>query len=378
MLLPRAKFLPFLLVLLFLTAFSVNAQSGKVTPTPTPTPEVEDDDTERVFTDEIKLNISAFDSRGKFYSGVRAEDLVISEDGVLHQATSVRRIPANVLIVLDTGGEDRQAKDFKTTRETAKALIRSLQPGDSVALLEYNDKAEIIAEWTSDKEQLYQILDKNLKFGNRSRFVEALNLAAKFFAKSDLENRHLVLISDGLDSTSNDDEKSAAIRNLLTTDINVHIFSYTKLELNVVQQRRKSVTYGGTKRPELPPGAGIPVQGQTQTRPIVTINTDRAMIKKIKERGEALEKSEKSLVELSENTNGIIFLPESREEMIEKTEFLAQNIDSQYVVTYTPKRPLSEVRTPEERNIQITSRRDGLEIVAKRKLVVKPENVKRQ
>ena len=304
---------------------------------------------------------------------MRVEDLVISEDGILHQATSVRRIPANVLIVLDTGGEDRQAKDFKTTRETAKALIRNLQPGDSVALLEYNDKAEIIAEWTNDKEQLYQILDKNLKFGRRSRFVEALNLAAKFFGNSDLENRHLVIISDGLDSTSNDDERNAAIRNLLTTDINVHIFSYTKLELDVVQQRKKSVTYGGTKRPELPPGADIPIQGQTKTVPLITINTDRAMIKKIKERGESLEKSEKSLVELSENTNGIIFLPESREEMIEKTEFLAQNIDSQYVVTYTPKRPLSEVRTTEERTIQITSRRDGLEIIAKRKLIVKPE-----
>lgn len=372
--LTRAKFFLFVTAFLFLSVFSANAQSGKVTPKPTPTPPVEDeDDTERVFTDEIKVNITAFDKNGKFYSGVRAEDLVISEDGTLNQATSVRRIPANVLIVLDTGGEDRQAKDFRTTRETAKALIKSLQPEDSVALLEYNDKAEIIAEWTNNKEQLYEILDKNLKFGRRSRFVEALNLAVKFFKNSDLENRHLVLISDGLDSTSSDDERNAAIRNILTTDINVHVFSYTKQELEIVQQRGKVVTYGGQKRPELPPGAGIPVQGQTQTRPIVTINTDREMLKKIKERNEALQKSEKSLTELAENTNGIIFLPETREEMIEKTGFLARNIDSQYVVTYTPKRSLSEVRTTEERNIQITSRRDGLEVLARRKLVVKPE-----
>jgi VWFA-related protein len=373
MFLQQVKFFLSVTTFLLLVFFTANAQSGKVTPTPTPPPEVEDDDTERVFTDEIKVNITAFDSRGKFYSGVRAEDLVISENGALHQATSVRRVPANVLIVLDTGGEDRQAKDFKTTRETAKALIKNLQTEDSVAILEYNDKAEIIAEWTNNKNQLYEILNKNLKFGRRSQFVEALNLAVKFFRKSDLENRHLVLISDGLDSTGNDQQRAAAIKNLLTTDINVHIFSYTKLESEVVQQRGKVVTYGGTKRPELPPGADIPVQGQTKNRPIVTINTDREMLKKIKERKEALEKSEKSLTELSESTNGIIFLPETHDEMIEKTEFLAQNIDSQYVVTYTPKRALSEVRTTEERNIQITSRRDGLEVLAKRKLIVKPE-----
>ena len=365
----RIKFFLQFLVVFLSFALTGAAQSGKLTPRPKPP---SDDDAERVFTEEIKLNVTAYDEAGKFFAGVKKEDLVINEDGVLHQASSVRRLPATVLIVLDTGGEDRQAKDFKTTRDAAKALINNLQADDSVALLEYNDSAKILAEWTSDKTQLLAALDKNLGLGKRSRFVEALNTAVKFFDKSKLENRHLVLITDGLDSTSDEAERSAAIKNLLATDINVHIMSYTKMEQAVVEQRKKSVRGGGTQRKELPPGADIPVQGQTKTYPIMTINLDRAMIRKIRERGENLSKSEKALTGLAVNTNGLLFLPETRKEMIEKTDFLASNIDSNYVLTYIPKRALSDVRATEERNIEVTSRRPGLEILAKRKLVVNP------
>src|SRR5687768_16867776 len=98
MILRRTKFFLFFLFAVFSLTSATNAQ------TPTPTPP-DDDGVENVFTEEVKLNISAFDENGKFFSGVTADDLVIMENGPLHQATSVRRIPANVLIVLDTGGE---------------------------------------------------------------------------------------------------------------------------------------------------------------------------------------------------------------------------------------------------------------------------------
>jgi len=369
--LARTKFFLFLAVF-FLSSVSAFGQSGRTTPRPTPVPG--DDDPEKIFTEEIKMNVSAFDRTGAFFTGVKKEDLVINEDGVLHQATSVRRIPATVLIVLDTGGEDRQAKDFRTTREAAKALVGSLQPDDTVAVMEYNDEVKILAEWTNDKALLTSALNKNLGLGKRSRLVEALNLAIRFFDRSNLENRHLVLITDGLDSTSDDAQRRAAFRDLQATDINVHIMSYTKMEQAVVGQRIKSVQGGGTKRKDLPPGADPPVRGTTTTYPVMTVNLDRAMIRKIRERGENLARSETALTELSENTNGLLILPESRAEMIEKTELLARNIDANYVVTYIPKRALSDVRTTEERSIEVTSRRAGLEVLAKRKLIVRPEN----
>ncbi len=117
---------------LFLTIFATlvfvfagYAQSGRVQATPTPTPE---DDTVRIATEEIKLNVLAFDENGQFFRDVTARDLVISENNILHQPVSVRRLPANVLIIVDTGGEMRVVKSLDQTRKVARAVTQALRP----------------------------------------------------------------------------------------------------------------------------------------------------------------------------------------------------------------------------------------------------------
>ncbi len=363
------KILPTAFVFFFL-AVGLNAQSGRPTPTPPP----KDDDTEKVFTEEIKLNVLAFDDDGKFASNVKKEDLVITENNVLHQASSIRRIPANVLIVMDTGGEMRQIKNINQTRNTAKAVVSALKEGDTVAVLQYHDRAEIIAEWTNDKADIMMILDKKTNFGKRSAFVGALNLATDFLQKNPLDNKHLVLITDGTDSFATQTEKAAAMRKLLSTDINVHVISYTKMETTDIEPRTKGVSNSPPPRAMPPEIAATLPNGvrDIATAPKIgpTINLDRAMLKKMRERKQDLITSENALSNLAENTNGEFILPETKEEMLEKSALVARIIDSSYVVTYVPKRPLSESRTSEERNIEVSSKRSGLQIQARRKLII--------
>src|SRR5258708_683174 len=131
-----------ILVILAAAVFAASAQSGRGQPSPTPTPE----DTVKIQTEEIKLNVLAFDEDGKFFPNVTANDLVIAENNILNQPSSVRRIPANVLIVMDTGGELRQIKSLDQTRKVARTVVNALRPGDSIALLQYSDRAEIVTE----------------------------------------------------------------------------------------------------------------------------------------------------------------------------------------------------------------------------------------
>ena len=368
MLLPRVKFLFFVLSLLFVFSVNLQAQSGntrQAQPTPTPPDQVE-----RVDTEEIKLNISAFDVNGKFVSDLRVEDLVINEDGRLHQATSVRRTPANVLILLDVGNEIAYAKRRAATSAAASRLVSALQENDSIAVMQYGDKVEILSDWTKDRAAVLSALnDKKLGYGKRSAFNQALNAAVDFFRKSPLENRHLVLISDGVDSFNDLRSKNLAIKNLLSSDINVHVISYTKLQQNAITMPK---TFGsGAMRPRpLPPGAEPPIKGTTPTYPVATISLDREMIRKRREQAAQLRISEQLLTTIAQDTNGEIFLPESVDEMVDKTEQLAKNIDSQYVVTYTPKRALNEAPDGEERLIEVSSRRAGIDLQGRRKLIV--------
>jgi len=106
--------------MLLAAAVSGVAQSGRAQPKPTPTP---DDDPVKVETEEVKVNMLAFDDEGSFVSNVKEADLVVTENNILHQAISVRRIPANVLIVMDTGGELRSVKTLDHTRKVARGVL---------------------------------------------------------------------------------------------------------------------------------------------------------------------------------------------------------------------------------------------------------------
>lgn len=365
--------------LLLLMAISVAltstalGQSGRVqSPKPTPTPPA--DSTERVVTEEVKLNVTAFTEDGQFAADVKEADLVITENNILHQPTSVRRIPANVLIVMDTGGEMRQVKSLDQTRKTARAVVAALKPEDSIAVIQYGDRAEIVAEWTTDKSEISRAIGRT-KFGRRSVFTNALNLATDLLLKNPLENKHLVLITDGTDSTGDETGKREAMRRLLSTEISVHVLSYTGMEVQDIKPRTKIITNS-------PPPKSMPDEVAAQlpngvrdvaiTPKSKTINLDRTLLKRIRARKADLENSEKQLDDLALNTNGTSIVPESLDEMVEKTALIAKMIDASYVLTYIPKLSLSGREGPAERNIEVTSKRPGLIVQARRKIVVDP------
>lgn len=350
-------------------AAGVLAQSGRVQPTPTPTPV---DDTLRVVTEEIKLNVLAFDENGAFFRDVTANDLVITEGNILHQPASVRRLPANVLIVMDTGGEMRSVKSLDRTRTVARGIVNALRPGDSVAIMQYSDKAEIVGEWTTDHAQMLAAI-KRTNFGRRSVFVDALRLAKTFLLKDALENKHLVLITDGTDSRGLSSAKFDVIQDLLATDISVHVLSYTSLEAADIDPRTKTVSNSPPPKAmpdevaqQLPNGA----RDVMTTPKSKTINMDRTLIRTLKSRKLDLELSQQQLEKLADGTNGEFILPDTVDEMAEKSELVAQMIDASYVVTYVPKVPVVDTRGIAERNIEVTSKRAGLVVQARRKLLI--------
>jgi Mg-chelatase subunit ChlD len=99
----------------------------------------------------------------------------------------------------------------------------------------------MVADLTTDREVILHAIGK-VKFGRLSAFAEALDLAADTLQKNPLENKHVVLITDGTDSSRNQSAKRDAIQRLLTTEISVHVLSYTRMEVNDLIPRTKSVS----------------------------------------------------------------------------------------------------------------------------------------
>ncbi len=361
-----------LLVLSFALAQFAVAQANQYKIAP---PKSQDDDTERVLTEEIKLNVTVRNDFGHFDPSILPQDLMVVEDRTPHSVESLRHVPASVLIVLDTGGELRLAKSLGTTRAVAMSLIQALSNENSIALMQYSDKAEILTEWTTDKQQVLQTLMTKTNFGKRSKFVEAMDLAAKFLNNRPNENRHLFLITDGTDSSSNLNQRQAALRNLLAANVSVHILSYTGLEQKENAGRSVMIQGGEAKTPPRTPDEHkmtLPksVQDLMNLPRLGSINTDREMLKVAKQRQQALRDAQKELETLASETGGAIFLPANLDEMPAQAREIAGTIDSNYVLTYVPKRPLANSQAGEVREIGVVARRVGLVVEARRKFIV--------
>ena len=74
---------------------------------------------------------------------------------------------------------------------------------------------------------------------------------------------------------------------------------------------------------------------------------------------------------LAEETGGMFHAPEQLQTMWSFALEVANTIDSQYVVTYTPTRPFSSSPLGETRKVVVSTYKDGVHITARQKLIIK-------
>ncbi len=368
-----------LLTLLLLVDGRTSAQQQKQnpSPSPSPTPVSQEPDRVRVFTEEVRLPIEAVDSYGHYDPSLEPDDVLVLEDGVAQQVRSIRHLPANVLFVLDTGGElsglGGLSKSTGLTRQVAMDLVRKLQEGSSMAVLQSNNSVELIQPWTRDKQVVLKTLKTKVSSGKRSRFSEALAMAAQQLKDLPEGARHVVIITDGVDSPGGKIDRAEAVRRLIAARATVHIISYTELVRQKSDSKTTAVSAGqrptssdpiSQTDPTLPPGT-------TRSQSFgVSIRFDPAMRRQRKAYEADVKKSQQVLTDVADETGGKILLPTSNDQMIAQAGEVARAIGSEYVVTYRPKRPLADASPGEYRHVQVSSRRVGLSLHSRRGYVV--------
>jgi VWFA-related protein len=354
----------FLVVILF--AVAIAAQTD---PKPSPTPKTDEQEQRvRVFTEEVRLPVVATDSGGHYDAGLEADEVLVLEDGEPQQIRSIRHIPGNVLLILDTGGGDNiglggLSKKTSTTRAVALRILSLLPSGDQIAVLQSSDKPDLLQPWTGDKQQIARVLNSKLYAGKRSRLFESMVKAAQVLADRPEGSRHVVLITDGVETPGGKTDLDEGLKKMAEARATVHIISYTTLVRQKDDKQPSNVTGGQRPASENPITANDPTLPPGSTRSPsfgVSIRFDPAMKRKRKAYEKETENSEKWLTDLAAETGGTIFLPTSSEEMMNHAEQVAREIGAEYIVTYRPKRPLSAAKPGEYRRVEVASRRSGL------------------
>lgn len=381
---------PFLLVCLlaFLTIGGTNndiisercfAQAAPVaSPQSKPTPAQEEPI--KVYTEEVLLPVFATDSYGRVDPTLELDDLLVLEDGVPQVVRSVRRIPANILLLLDTAGAENPAMRTNATRNFAIRLVSQLRSSDSFAAIQFGGRVELIQGWTTEREALVQSLKEKIFSGSRARLTGALAAAVAELKSAPVGNRHVVLFSDGADSTTDDSIRTEMVEKLLATQATVHVISYTvlgrkkitdlhpKYVFKITREKRKSAvdTANELTKPLTDPET---LESKLYRKIELTMEGDWRMWARSRKYAGTLKMNEQWLTWLAEQSGGSIMLPQSTQQLPQLMDDLAREIDSQYVVTYKPKLGIT-LSAEQMRKVEVISRRVGLHVHSRRSYII--------
>lgn len=361
-----------------LLAAPLCAQSG-VRPRPTPKP-AEDEEAESVYTEEVRIPVFAFDEKGNFDAALSADDVLVVEDDVPQQVKSVRRTPASVVLLLGTGWDLDPIVRANTTRDVALSVIRNLREGDSLAVVQYNGKVDTLQGWTGDKLEAVRAVRTRLASGEGSNMSRGIRRAVEMLSERPVGNRHLVVVADGIDTASSRDYDDAT-RRLVASQTTLHVISYAEVAREGMKQpwwktppEKPGATQAAADQttvgidPTRPPGMRGPGINPHDVNSGVTF--DPALRRRRKEAEHEMERGQARLKSLTEETGGRLRQPASEEGMSVEAAGVAREIDSQYVITYSPKRPLRRAAPTEFRRIHIGARRQGLTLRARTGYVV--------
>ena len=323
----------------------------------------EEQETVKVYTEEVRLPVVAYDDRERFDPTLSADDVLVLEDGVPQRVRSVRRVPANMLIVFDMGGQVTATRAANATADAALKLLEGLGGGDRVAFIQNQGRAAaLLQDWTEDREAARHVLQTKLFSANRSRLSECLALAAGKLRERPVGNTHVVVFTDGLEGQTKDEVRADeiardAVRGLLASQASVHVFCFVSMVEKAVRYRNSPVTFGGTAN---------------SVR--VVIDTDYEMRRWFRNYALATKRREAQLAELAKEAGGRVLLPQSSGEVLELAGKVSRDVGAQYVVTYTPLKPFRREGEgePERRRADVRARRMGLQLFTLRSVVTAP------
>ncbi len=205
------------------------------------------------------------------------KDLLIVENGEPRTITNLRREPASIVLVLDLGNGIGTFKNGASavynpvpepsrydptvpvwskrhdiiarpaSREFADNFVRGLSGDDRVAIIQYSDRVELIQDFTSDREQAFSALSSKYRVGLKSRFYDALSLAAEKI-RHQPGRRVIVLLSDGVDTASKTTRQKAleAVAHSSATVLIVGWDEVLRNEINAAMTWKKAHDEPGT------------------------------------------------------------------------------------------------------------------------------------
>jgi Ca-activated chloride channel homolog len=290
----------------------------------TPTPGGQGQEVERVFTRRVRLPVTVIDKKGMPVAGLTANDFLVMEDKARQQIESFTdgsggEQPLYVGVLIDTSPS--AIAKLRFSQVAAMTFLRAvLRPRrDKAALVNFDDEIKLRQEFTERLDLVERTLRGLKKPGTHTSLYDAVWQFCNENMRGADGRRALVIISDGEDTYSR-----ATLREAI----------------DAAQRMDTTVFAVSTKG------------GFTGAVPGM-------------EAGQVAGEGDRALAKLCEETGGRAFFTGDQVALEQSFARIAQEVRSQYVITY---RPTNEQYDGRFRRIEVklVGGRDGLKVRSKR------------
>lgn len=305
----------FLLGVIAVTANAdANAQTSSAqTPSSASQQDIDDGEVISFRTTEVLLPVTVRDRDGKLITTLTRKEFRVFEDGKEQPLSdlALREAPVDVVLMVDASSSvSRNLDDF---RRAALGFAEKLSPNDRLSLIKFDDRIELLQDWTRSRLQLRRSLER-VTPGMFTRFNDALMLAAKEQFKGPPARHAVIVLTDGIDSQRGYATLAAALQSLLQAQAIVYVVSNTEIE-------RES------KVAELD---RLMADSQSAR------NFNSLRIDDLRQGLRVLDESEKQLAQLAAATGGRLFRPKSFDALDATYAEVAEELRHQYTLYYSP------------------------------------------
>ncbi len=308
-----------------------SSQGAKPNPTPTsprlktlgdppPVPvlrkkeeEIKPGDVISVNTSEVMLPVTVRDSSGRLIRDLTRRDFRVFEDGREQPLSdlALRQVPVDVVLMIDASSS--VASNLDDFRRAVEGFATRLAPEDRISLIKFDDRVELLQDWTQSKFQLHRALNR-IQAGMFTRFNDALLLAAREQFVSTKSRRAVIVLTDGIDSGRGVTTFEVALQGLLQAQVTVYVVSNTEIERVAKKAELDSMAQGAESE----------------------LRFNQIRIDDLREGLRVIDLSEERLAQLTTATGGRLYKPTTFDALDTTYAEVADELRHQYSLYYTP------------------------------------------
>jgi Ca-activated chloride channel homolog len=290
-------------------------------------------------TTEVLLPVTVRDATGRFITTLKRDDFRVFEDGK-EQALkdlALKQTPVDVALMLDSSSSTiANLEDFVKAVENFSGW---LSPEDRFSLIKFDDRVELLQDWTKNRLQLKRAL-RRVTSGMFTNFYDALYLAGNDQFKIGSRRNAVVVLTDGIDSGRGYATSEMMLKALLQSQAAVYVISNTEIERKKKQAELDNLLLG------------------TES----TIKFNQLRIDDLKQGLQILNTSERNLEQIAIATGGKLYIPESFASLSDVYREVAEELRHQYTLYYTPS---NTARDGKFRRVKVETVNPALKVTAR-------------